>query len=108
MDYAFQYIEDNGGIDTEDSYQYEARDAKCRYNPKNIGATDTGYTDIAQGDENKLKKAVASQGPIAVAIDASQSSFHSYRGGVYYDPRCDSEQLNHAVSCYSIIFNNND
>jgi cathepsin L len=41
MDKAFQYIKDNGGIDTEDSYPYEANDGDCRFNPNSIGATDT-------------------------------------------------------------------
>ena len=43
---SFSYIQDNGGIDTEASYPYEARDGKCRFNPKNIGATVTGHMDI--------------------------------------------------------------
>ena len=41
MDYAFQYIKVNNGIDTEVSYPYEAQDGKCRFNRTNVGATDT-------------------------------------------------------------------
>lgn len=100
MDQAFQYIKDNGGIDTEKSYPYEAVDDTCRYNADNSGATDKGFVDIPQGDEIKLKKALATVGPVAVAIDASQSSFKLYSEGVYYDPQCSSEQLDHGVSYF--------
>jgi cathepsin L len=41
MELAFSYIKSNGGIDTESSYPYEARGEKCRFDPSNIGATDT-------------------------------------------------------------------
>jgi hypothetical protein len=41
MDYAFQYIKANMGIDTEESYQYQARTLQCRFNPNTVGATDT-------------------------------------------------------------------
>jgi C1A family cysteine protease len=37
---ALQYIKDNKGIDTESSYPYEARTLQCRFDPKNVGATD--------------------------------------------------------------------
>lgn len=29
MDYAFEFIAENGGIDTEDDYPYTARDGTC-------------------------------------------------------------------------------
>ncbi|KAM3960044.1 fibroinase [Aphomia sociella] len=97
MDNAFKYIKDNGGIDTEKTYPYEAIDDKCRYNPKNSGAEDVGFVDVPQGDEQKLLQAVATVGPVSVAIDASQESFQFYSTGVYYDDNCSSENLDHGV-----------
>lgn len=97
MDYAFQYIEDNKGDDTEDSYPYEAKDGVCRFKKDSVGATDTGYTDVTQGDESALKEALATVGPIAVAIDASHQSFQLYESGVYDEPNCSSTELDHGV-----------
>jgi len=42
MDNAFRYIKANGGIDTEQSYPYEARNDRCRFKSQDVGATDTG------------------------------------------------------------------
>uniref|UniRef100_A0A8C5HS83 Cathepsin L1-like n=1 Tax=Gouania willdenowi TaxID=441366 RepID=A0A8C5HS83_GOUWI len=97
MDQAFDYIKANGGIDTEDSYPYEAEDGKCRYNPANIGATCTGHVDVTQFDEDALKEAVATIGPVSVAIDASHASFQLYTSGVYNEPDCSSTELDHGV-----------
>ncbi|CAG5866542.1 unnamed protein product [Menidia menidia] len=97
MDNAFKYIKENGGIDTEESYPYEAEDGQCRYKPGNVGATCTGYTDVSEGDEDALKEAVATVGPISVAIDASHSSFQLYESGVYDESECSSSDLDHGV-----------
>jgi len=97
MDNAFQYIKDNGGVDTEKDYPYEAIDDTCRFSKKTIGATDKGFVDIPSGDEDALLKAIATVGPVSVAIDASHESFQFYSEGVYFEPQCDSQQLDHGV-----------
>ncbi|XP_002155462.3 procathepsin L [Hydra vulgaris] len=97
MDNAFTYIKENNGIDSEASYPYTAEDGKCAFTKPNVAATDTGFVDIPSGDENKLKEAVASVGPISVAIDASHFSFQFYRKGVYNERKCSSTELDHGV-----------
>jgi cathepsin L len=97
MDFAFKYIKENGGIDTESSYPYEAKDGTCRFKKANVGATDTGYVDVPKGDEDALKNASATVGPISIAIDASHFSFQFYKSGVYDEPACSPKSLDHGV-----------
>lgn len=97
MDNAFKYVKANGGIDTEESYPYEGVQKKCRFQKENIGAEDTGFVDIKEGDEDALKNATATVGPISVAIDASHFSFQFYHSGVYDEEQCSSSQLDHGV-----------
>lgn len=52
---------------------------------------------LLAGDEDAMMKALATVGPISVAIDASHESFQFYSEGVYYEPQCDSQQLDHGV-----------
>lgn len=97
MDAAFKYIKLNNGIDTEDSYPYTAKDGYCHYDPEDKGATDAGYMDIEHGDEEALMQAVATIGPISVAIDASKKDFRFYKSGVYTSSECSSTHLDHGV-----------
>jgi len=97
MDNAFRYIKDNGGDDTEECYPYEAKNDACRFKKSCVAATDTGFVDLPSKDEMALKQAVATIGPISVAIDASKSSFHFYKTGVYNEPTCSSIHLDHGV-----------
>ncbi|XP_039459031.1 procathepsin L-like [Oreochromis aureus] len=96
MYFAFQYIKANGGIDTEQSYPYEAKDGSCRYNPASVGATCSGYAYVEKYNEEALKEAVATVGPVSVAVNV-QDSFRFYTSGVYDEPGCSSTILNHAV-----------
>jgi len=97
MDQAFDYIKENNGIDTEVSYPYEAVDNQCRFKSENVGATDSGFTDIKSKDEAALQQAVADVGPISVAIDASHSSFQLYKSGIYNEIFCSQTRLDHGV-----------
>ncbi|XP_062378402.1 procathepsin L-like [Sardina pilchardus] len=96
MNSAFQYVIDNGGIDTEASYPYEGKDRNCRFTAAGVAVTCSGYADVTpQGDESALQYYVANQGPVSVAVDAK--NFHNYHSGVFYDSYCSSSQINHAV-----------
>ncbi|XP_064629189.1 procathepsin L-like [Lineus longissimus] len=97
MDNAFKYIKANGGIDTEVSYPYQAKDKRCRFKKSDVGATDSGFVDLPSGNEIKLKEASATVGPISVAIDAGHTSFQLYHSGVYDEPECSSTALDHGV-----------
>ncbi|CAI9559325.1 unnamed protein product [Staurois parvus] len=109
MDRAFKYISENKGIDSEQSYPYTAKDEdECHYNPDTKAADDTGFTDIEPGSEKDLMKAVASIGPISVAIDAAHGSFQFYQDGIYYEPECSSKDLDHGVLAVGYGFEGED
>ena len=99
MDNAFKYVEETGGIDTEDSYPYHAHNQKCHFNAKTVGSTCSGYVDVPSGKEDALMEAVATVGPISVAIDATEDKFMLYKEGVFVDDGCTNgpDSLDHGV-----------
>lgn len=97
MDNAFKYVKENGGIDQESFYPYEAHDDWCGYRADVSGATVTGWFDVAKGDEVALKAAVGSQGPVSIAIDATSQQFMLYESGIFDNPTCSNVTTDHAV-----------
>jgi hypothetical protein len=51
-----------------------------------------------------MMEAVATLGPISVAIDASLNSFSYYSKGIYNDKRCKKDDTNHAVLVIIVVF----
>ncbi|KAJ3704634.1 hypothetical protein LUZ61_008339 [Rhynchospora tenuis] len=99
MDYAFQWVIDNGGITTESDYPYTSgstgKAGSCNY-PKtyDYGCSICGYQDITPYCESCLKNAVAIQ-PVVAAIEASGSAFQFYKTGIFTGP-CGTN-LDHGV-----------
>jgi cathepsin L len=96
MNNAFKYIQANKGVDTESYYPYQGKVGTCHFTTANIGATITGYKNVAAGSESGLQTAVHDQ-PVSVAIDASHNSFQLYKSGIYYEPACSATKLDHGV-----------
>jgi len=97
MDYAFQYIVENGGLLTEDDYPYTAADGECtatEIGSEEVAAIIDGFEDVPANDEGALKKVVAHQ-PVSVAIEASSQDFQFYAEGVFTG-QCGTE-LDHGV-----------
>ncbi|XP_050210650.1 cysteine proteinase mucunain-like [Mercurialis annua] len=95
MDYAYEFIIKNGGIDTEQDYPYLAINSKCdtyRKNAKVVTIDD--YVDLPT-NEKALQKGAANQ-PISVAIEAGGPKFQFYESGVFTG-KCGTK-LDHGVT----------
>ncbi|XP_065854529.1 cysteine protease XCP1-like [Euphorbia lathyris] len=96
MDYAFEYIINNGGLHKEDDYPYLMEEGTCDEKRGEMEIVKiNGYHDVPENDEGSLLKALAHQ-PLSVAIDASGRDFQFYSGGVFNGP-CGTE-LDHGVA----------
>jgi len=81
MDTAFQYAE-GVAVATESSYPYTARDGTCQSGKATAipAGGVTGFKDVS-ASTSSLQSALNQQ-PVSVAIEADQSVFQRYSGGV--------------------------
>eukprot|EP00753_Platysulcus_tardus_P022012 PLAT9194.3.p2 GENE.PLAT9194.3~~PLAT9194.3.p2 ORF type:complete len:336 (-),score=94.22 PLAT9194.3:148-1128(-) len=93
MDNAFKYIIANG-ICTEASYPYTAQDGTCKASSCTKGATLSSYQDITKNNQQAMMTAAARQ-PVSIAVEADQSGWQFYSGGVF-DGTCGTK-LDHGV-----------
>ncbi|KAJ8447947.1 hypothetical protein Cgig2_028823 [Carnegiea gigantea] len=97
MDYAFGWVINSGGIDTEANYPYTGVDGTCNStNEANKIVSIDGYENVAESEEALLCAAVNQ--PISVGIQGSAIDFQLYTGGIY-DGDCSSnpDDIDHAV-----------
>ena len=86
MPYVFQYAVNNRGLDSEGDYQYTGLGSQCwaAAESRHVATID-GYKNVTVNSEAQLVAAVQ-LGPVAVAIEADQSAFQSYKSGVFDGP----------------------
>jgi len=103
MDFAFEYIKHNGGINSEAEYPFQMKrslavNMTCRFNPDGTRVNVTGFVAIAPGKEDDLQDAIANVGPISVAISVSKN-LRLYSSGILDDLNCTSSyfELDHGV-----------
>mmetsp|Transcript_33043 Transcript_33043/g.76161 ORF Transcript_33043/g.76161 Transcript_33043/m.76161 type:complete len:349 (-) Transcript_33043:261-1307(-) len=100
MDHAFMYESWHGGLCTEEAYPYTASKGACQKNffTSNCDVVEdskvTSWTDIEQNSSSELMLALSMQ-PVAIAIEADQTTFQFYQSGVLTSP-C-GDQLDHGV-----------
>merc|ERR1719204_1939935 len=81
MDYAFEFAEGNGGLCSESDYPYLGyRQWRCKDSQCAKEDAITGYSDVRA--TTAALEAACDQGPVSIAIEADQSSFQQYSGGV--------------------------
>mmetsp|Transcript_62688 Transcript_62688/g.147459 ORF Transcript_62688/g.147459 Transcript_62688/m.147459 type:complete len:361 (+) Transcript_62688:46-1128(+) len=99
MDNAYEFIINNGGIASEQVYPYISgngtRGMCNQVTLRTKMASIEDWCDLNVGDEKDLELALMQQ-PVAVAIEADQTSFQFYSGGVLPAKKCGTK-LDHGV-----------
>jgi cathepsin L len=98
---AFLYIikKQDGLLNLEADYPYTAVAGTCNYNTTKGVNKIASYQPVKEGDEAALQEMVGTVGVADIAIDASHKSFQLYSKGVYDEPECSINDLDHAVGC---------
>jgi len=86
MDNAFQWIEGNGGLCSENDYPYvsgdgavDACETKC--SPVH-GSKIVEFVDVKPSDDVAMMNAISKQ-PVSIAIEADQREFQLYKSGIF-------------------------
>jgi len=93
---AFEYIIQNGGIDTEDSYPYKGVGGSCEATKGTEGATISNWTKIST-NEDQIAAQLTQRGPLSIGINAGMMQM--YTGGVAcpWKILCNPQSLDHGV-----------
>jgi len=106
MEYTFDWLKKNGGINLEEDYPYIGFKQSCKSDPsKYADFKVTGYKKLGSSyetwspvDEDEIKEFLYETGPLAIALNANP--LQTYVSGILDLPesKCSSSGINHAVT----------
>ena len=94
---AFKWIKDNGGLQLDEDYPYEAKDQTCQQDiTKNVVKV-SEYQLLESTDEEVIKQYLYEKGPLSIGINAYPLNW--YASGVidWGNDNCNQDDINHAV-----------
>lgn len=103
MGQSFEYVRGNKGLMLQEDYPSGKVQYPCQFNSSKKAVEVENLVYLKSGDEELLKRAVASIGPIAAGIEGGSEDFFTYGGGIFDSKHC-TQIINHAV----LIVGNDD
>jgi len=95
---AFEYVTGSAGLYQEYQYGYASyfgRDIACTLPPGKPVATINGYVQLPENNYTALMNAIATVGPVAISVDASNWS--AYQSGIFNGCNQAKPDIDHAV-----------
>jgi len=91
----WKYILSAPGLDSAVCYPPSAG-GRCKFQQSCCITSVQAVGRVIPGNETNLQESVLMT-PVAVTVDASHTSFQLYGGGIYYESRCSSSNLDHEM-----------
>nr|XP_044249210.1 procathepsin L-like [Drosophila takahashii] len=88
--------ENQKGVPPTENYPYVNSQESCKFQGNQLISQVHGFSVIPPGDEELMKKVVATLGPIACSVSVSESLLF-YGKGIYNDESCNNYDLIHSV-----------
>eukprot|EP01132_Coremiostelium_polycephalum_P009136 gene9136-11194_t len=92
----YSYLKKYGGVTSESIYPYHGKVEKCSFDKSTAKVKISNFYMVKGRDENKLKKIVATKGPVAVGFQSNIPEFKNYGGGIFHSNKCKAE-IDHIV-----------
>uniref|UniRef100_A0A1Y1JVG1 Peptidase C1A papain C-terminal domain-containing protein n=3 Tax=Photinus pyralis TaxID=7054 RepID=A0A1Y1JVG1_PHOPY len=92
-----RYLDQSGGLMTYKDYPYIAKQTRCHFDQHRAIVNLSSWAILPARNERAMEIAIYKIGPIAASINASPHTFQLYHSGVYDDPFCSPNTVNHAM-----------